>query len=242
MSFYSNHTGLMHSTSFWSSLNYLSAHIISLSGPHDFREGSEQYTWLERDLQKANTEREREIRPWIILTVHYPLYATLDDCWCNYTDSNVIPWGGCFSPPGQGSNPFLGILEVTGDVMRKVLEPLILKYNVDLVITGHEHAYERTYPVRNRTVTDSSSLHVYNSPKSPIHVMIGTGGADPDSKFQPKEQYPWSASRSGDDPEVDMAPWGWLQVDVNRTSIVAKYKRVKERDGDEVFDWFQINK
>jgi hypothetical protein len=33
--------------------------------------------------------------------------------------------------------------------LRADLEALLLKYNVDLVVTGHAHCYERTYPVAN---------------------------------------------------------------------------------------------
>ncbi len=42
------------------------------------------------------------------------------------------------SLPGNGSD--LGI--------RQAWLPLFDKYEVDLVLSGHEHDYERTYPVR----------------------------------------------------------------------------------------------
>ena len=31
--------------------------------------------------------------------------------------------------------------------MKAAIEPLLFEYNVNIVIAGHVHAYERTYPV-----------------------------------------------------------------------------------------------
>jgi len=51
--------------------------------------------------------------------------------------------------------------------LRRVLEPLFQKYNVDLVFVGHDHVYERTYPI----VSAFASVH-------PItHIIAGGGGA-----------------------------------------------------------------
>jgi hypothetical protein len=53
--------------------------------------------------------------------------------------------------------------------LRAVLLPLYERYGVDLVTAGHDHHYERSWPVReNRRVPDGCG---------PVHVLSGGGGA-----------------------------------------------------------------
>ena len=53
--------------------------------------------------------------------------------------------------------------------LRAVLLPLYERYGVDLVAAGHDHHYERTWPVRDgRRVRDGCG---------PVHVLSGGGGA-----------------------------------------------------------------
>jgi hypothetical protein len=67
---------------------------------------------------------------------------------------------------------------------------------VDLVLTGHEHCYERTLPVYNMTVYGASEGQGqpgdrFVRPGAPVHVMVGTGGESPDWKWKPKATWPW---------------------------------------------------
>lgn len=49
--------------------------------------------------------------------------------------------------------------------MRASMEPLLLQYHVDLVFSGHVHAYERSVPVYQQTPTDGA----------PTYITIGDG-------------------------------------------------------------------
>lgn len=49
---------------------------------------------------------------------------------------------------------------------RLVTEPLLYEVGVDLVLNGHVHAYERTWPVHNWTLDDCG----------PMHIILGDGG------------------------------------------------------------------
>ncbi len=64
--------------------------------------------------------------------------------------------------------------------VQNYLVPLFLQYNVDLVINGHNHYYERTYPLSgggpNPTVTDNA-LHYYKNPVGAIYSTCGSCGA-----------------------------------------------------------------
>lgn len=57
--------------------------------------------------------------------------------------------------------------------LRNTLEPLLIKYRVDIAFYGHVHAFERTWPVAN-SVTQQKS---YVNAKAPIHLIAGTAGA-----------------------------------------------------------------
>jgi hypothetical protein len=61
--------------------------------------------------------------------------------------------------------------------------PLFDAHGVDLVVSGHEHHYERTHPVRgaehNDTLTPrtvATDKKVIDSTKGTVHMIIGSGG------------------------------------------------------------------
>ncbi len=61
--------------------------------------------------------------------------------------------------------------------------PLFDKYEVDLVVCGHEHHYERSHPIRgaeqNQTLTPvpvSTATDVIDTTKGTVHTVIGGGG------------------------------------------------------------------
>jgi len=64
---------------------------------------------------------------------------------------------------------------------RKLYEEILHKYNLDLVLAGHVHTYERMFPIYNSNV-DTASLskdkNTYTNPKYTTHLVCGTGGLD----------------------------------------------------------------
>ena len=71
-------------------------------------------------------------------------------------------------------------------VVRLILSPVFEKYGVDVVFCGHEHLYERTFPIRD-----------FGFPgPGVVYVTEGGGGADLDS-FQKKSYSAFAASRHG---------------------------------------------
>ncbi len=67
--------------------------------------------------------------------------------------------------------------------IREEWVPLFDKYNVDLVVCGHEHHYERSHPIRgqeeNRTLTPrpaALATDVIDTTKGTVHMVIGGGG------------------------------------------------------------------
>jgi hypothetical protein len=63
-----------------------------------------------------------------------------------------------------------------------IYHPLLEQYNVDLILQGHQHNYQRTYPIKynsdtpiNPIITDKSTDN-YTNPEGQIFLTIGTGG------------------------------------------------------------------
>ena len=78
---------------------------------------------------------------------------------------------------GSGSTPDEEI------EFREIYHPLFDKYNADLALQGHQHFYERTYPLQyNDDDSDKPIITTYDNynyvdPDGVIYVTVGTGGA-----------------------------------------------------------------
>jgi hypothetical protein len=87
---------------------------------------------------------DRTKTPWVVVFMHRPFAGSVD----NGTSGNFC--NGC----------------------RQVWEPLFNKYNVDLVMAGHVHLYERIVPNYNFKI-DSNGL---NNPSNPWYITNGAAG------------------------------------------------------------------
>lgn len=94
------------------------------------------------------------------------------------------------------------------------IEPLMAKHGVDIYLTGHEHNYERTFPVLNGTVIQTADPHSFHRPKAPIHVLTGAGGAYSHDMFGPPANY--DAFRT--------LEWSFSDIVVNRTHLGLKQR------------------
>jgi len=55
--------------------------------------------------------------------------------------------------------------------------PLFEQYNVDLIFAGHNHYYERSYPMDHLKAFDDSSSYVFENPSNPMYIITGGAGA-----------------------------------------------------------------
>lgn len=54
------------------------------------------------------------------------------------------------------------------------LEDLFYKYGVDIEFYGHEHTYERSWPLYNYKIYNGTrSNNPYYNPGAPIHIITG---------------------------------------------------------------------
>ena len=112
---------------------------------------------------------------------------------------------------------------------------MFVKYGVDLVITAHNHNYQRTYPLYSTSKHSNSpeikdkNANNYDNPSAPIYVTVGTAGAE---LYEFDGQAPFIAAQS--------IQSGFLDVKVlkDRTQLNAKFL-----DGESnPKDYFTINK
>lgn len=71
------------------------------------------------------------------------------------------------------------------DKLQDIYHPLFEKYGVDIVLQGHNHNYQRTYPLAYNSskaytpiVTDRHTRDYDNNPKGQIFFTVGTAGED----------------------------------------------------------------
>jgi hypothetical protein len=99
----------------------------------------------------------RKNTPWLFVTYHVPIYNTFE---VHQKDEQMFR-------------------------MRANMEPLFVKYKVNLIFNGHIHAYMRTKPVAFGNVTKTG----------PIHIVMGAGGRNAEAQFLNEEPEDWVVVR-----------------------------------------------
>lgn len=140
---------------FWYSTDFGMFHFCIADSEHDWREGSEQYRFIEQCLASA----DRQKQPWLIFAAHRVL---------GYSSDYYYGLEGTFAEP----------------MGRESLQKLWQKYKVDLAFYGHVHNYERSCPVYQNQCVNSEKNHYSGIVNGTIHVVAGGGGCHL-SKFSP---------------------------------------------------------
>ena len=131
------------------SFDYRHVHFIVMSTLSDFAVTSDQYKFIEKDLQKASANDNID---WIVVTNYGPFYT---------------------SPSAHPAK----------NDIRNIYHPLFDKYGVDLVLQGHNHNYQRTYPVTFNPskgsaplVTNHFTTGYQGSKDGVVYAIVGTAG------------------------------------------------------------------
>ena len=119
------------------------------------------------------------------------------------------------------------------EILRETYPPLFEKYGVDLVITSHNHNYQRSYPLiynidssRQPIVKDVNASQ-YNSPGVPIYFVVGTAG---NNLYDFRGQAPYMASQ--------LQESGFLHVNVTKTDrdvLAGGFVNIETRNYDDQF-------
>jgi len=148
--------------SMWYSFNYGNVHCVAIStetsypnAPWDVSTWGDQMSWLAADLAAANTPAARELRPWVMVSGHRPIYSS----------SALYSYEGV---PEDQPWP----LPINSATLQKTFERLFIDNAVDLVLAGHVHSYERLWP----TAVNAPTQTDYVRPRAPTYIVIGNAG------------------------------------------------------------------
>jgi hypothetical protein len=117
---------------YYYTFEYGNAQFFMIDSNRKVGPGTEQYGFLERELQASRAE-------WKVVCYHHPAYTS---------DEN--DYGNTWYGPST-----------RGDLRTRQLVPLFDEHGVDIVWNGHIHSYERTWPLREHKATAPGDGTVY---------------------------------------------------------------------------------
>ena len=136
-------------TPYWYSVVVGNVFLAAVSSEHNFTEGSLQWRWLDAALAAV----DRSVTPWVVVSMHRPIYSTQ---MCELGDY-------------EASLHF-----------RAAFDPLFWRHRVDVALVAHTHAYERTCPVSTMPGANCSApgpaCGCAPAGTGTTHLTIGTGG------------------------------------------------------------------
>jgi hypothetical protein len=201
--------GVVSGTEHYYSFDYANIHYVMLdSQDSDRGPGGDMLQWLQRDLQ-ANQQK------WLIVAFHHPPYSK-----------------GSHDSDDEGDSR--GRLVD----MREYVLPVLEKYGVDLVLSGHSHGYERSY-LMDCHYGDSSEFSNKNivsqgAEGKNVDFIKGKGGhsgavyvvAGASAKVdRAKMNHPAMA--------VSLMQAGSLLIDIESNTLVARYINADAQVADE---------
>jgi predicted phosphodiesterase len=135
----------------------------------------------------------------------------------------------------------------------KIYHEIFDHFGVDLILTGHNHNYQRTKLVKNNPgnetepkVVDDVDNNVYDTRKGTIFMIIGSGGREAEhfvKKAERKEKFMKFRNPEGDEDEVKDLPddekYGILSLDfLTNKKMTGKFIT----NGGKIIDSFTIDK
>jgi hypothetical protein len=223
---------------FYYSFNYGPVHFLVYSSEHDFGVGTEQHDFIKADLKQASDPVNRQKQPWIVMWSHRPLYCSDETTW----------EGRCINEAAE---------------YRERIEAMINEAHVDLHLSGHNHQYERSWPVTGCAKGYTSGCDVQNpesspatisqacyvNPKHTVHIVNGAAGdiEGTDPTWVAQTKVPFRATHDKD------LHTGYARVTANSTVLSWEFVYSGSRaipgtnssdgvDAGKVADFFSITK
>jgi len=142
------------------SYDYQNVHVLVMDTDRNgYSSGSSQRNFVQNDLQSASTNPNIK---WIIVYLHKPLYTSPNSCGSS----------SCSNTGSENTN------------LRNGFHPLFDQYGVDLVLQGHVHNYQRTFPLKydppspSSPIIGSNNANTYTEGNGVVFAIVGTGGVN----------------------------------------------------------------
>ena len=142
------------------SYDYQNVHVLVMdTDRNSYSSGSSQRNFVQNDLQSASTNPNIK---WIIVYLHKPLYTSPNSCGSS----------SCSNTGSENTN------------LRNGFHPLFDQYGVDLVLQGHVHNYQRTFPLKydppspSSPIIGSNNANTYTEGNGVVFAIVGTGGVN----------------------------------------------------------------
>lgn len=120
--------------------------------------------------------------------------------------------------------------------LRQAYHPIFDKYRVDLVLQGHAHDYQRTFPLQYnqkdsaKPIVTDKNINKYNDPSGSIFAIIGTGGIN----FHAiNAKSPFVASQHD-------KRFGHLDIDISNSGLTKILNAKFVGNDGKIMDQFQI--
>lgn len=130
--------------------------------------------------------------------------------------------------------------------LREVFHPIFEKYSVDIVFSGDNHNYQRSFPLKyngdgdsSNPIQSSTNLNNYEEDNGVIYIIAGTAGR---SHYEITDQAPFIANQ-------DDTNFGFLNIDINDKIIEGTFYANNNKPGynyvdyeNNIIDTFTISK
>lgn len=154
------------------SFNSNRVHFLIMNSEYGWKKGTAQYLFVNKDLDMASSDPDTD---WIIVAFHSARYASIDG-----TLNITFDIGLRSSYPEVDEGVYYGLLSKE---FADTYHPLFAKYQVDLILQGHVHNYQRSYPLKydgdnKPPMPTSTEKQIYSNPGGQIYLTVGSGGTE----------------------------------------------------------------
>lgn len=149
----------------------------------------DQYKFVIKDLANLN----RTISPWVIFATHRPMYVS--------STNSAIPDGD----------------QTIAEQLQETFEELLYVTEVDLVVAGHHHSYQRTCPVLKGACASQRANTTNGSYLAPVHVVVGMAGFASTTNIQTPQPPIFTV--------VDAEHHGYTRVTADKMTLTVEYVR-----------------
>ena len=145
------------------SFDFENIHFIAIDTNAPLDVNSEQFKFVKSDLEQTASNKSIS---WIIPFFHFPAYTI--------TSAESIK--------EVDPTDTIAVTITSLESFKNIYQPLFDKYGINIVLQGHAHNYQRTYPISYNTTNPSSPIiqntnnDTYQKPTGEIFLTVGTGG------------------------------------------------------------------